>query len=61
MVQPDALVIRPLPGKVFKKFNARDVICSGDILDIYNWAIYINAAHFLDTLEECVSFPAKAI
>ena len=61
MVQPDALVIRPLPGKVFKQFNARDVICSGDILDIYSWAIYVNAAHFLDTLEKRVSFPVKAI
>jgi hypothetical protein len=41
--------------------QGRVLIQRWDLLDIYRLAASVNAAHFLDALEERMPFPVKAI
>ena len=61
LIQVDTLDIRPLPGVVLKHFTARDVISRWDVIEVHSRATAITAAHFLDTLNERMSFTVRAI
>ncbi len=61
IVQVDTMDIRPLPGVILKHFTAHDVISKWDVIDAYSTATATTAARFLDTLEERLPFPLKAI
>jgi len=55
------LDVRPLPGVILKHFTAHDVISRWDVVSIHSRASASTAAHFLDTLENRMPFPVKAI
>jgi putative transposase len=61
LVQVDTVHVRPLPGKVFKQFTARDVISKWDVCGISSRATAKATAQFLDELEERTPFPIRAI
>jgi putative transposase len=61
IVQVDTMDLRPLPGVILKHFTAHDVISKWDVIDAYSTATATTAARFLDTLEERMPFPLKAI
>jgi len=61
LVELDTLDIRPLPGMVLKHFTAHDVISKWDVIGAYSKATSVNASHFLNTLEQRMPFPVKAI
>ena len=61
MVQVDTLDLRLLPGVVLKHFSARDVVSRWDVLEVHTQATAAAAARFLDTLQERMPFPVKAI
>lgn len=61
IVQLDTLDLRPLPGLVFKHFTAHDVVCKWNVLSVHRQATATTAAHFLDTMEDRMPFPIKAI
>jgi putative transposase len=61
IVQLDTLDLRPLPGLVLKHFTAHDVISKWDVLGVHRQATAATAAHFLDTMEDRMPFPIKAI
>jgi len=61
LVQLDTLDVRPLPGVLLKHFTAHDVISRWNIVSVYSRATANTAADFLDTLEERMPFPVKAI
>lgn len=61
LVQVDTLDVRPLPGVVLKHFTARDMISRWDVLEAHTRATAATAAHFLDTLQERLPFPLRAL
>jgi putative transposase len=61
IVQLDTLDLRPLPGLVLKHFTAHDVVCKWNVLSVHRQATAATAAHFLDTMEDRMPFPIKAI
>jgi transposase InsO family protein len=61
LVQVDTADLRLLPGLVYKHFTARDVVCRWDVLDISHRATASAAARFLDTLQQRLPFPVRAI
>ena len=61
MVQVDTLDVRPLPGIVIKQFTFRDVISRWDVLEAHTRATSTAAARYLDTLEQRMPFPIRAI
>ena len=61
IVEVDTLDVRPLPGVILKHFTAHDVISRWDVVSIHSRASASTAAHFLDTLENRMPFPVKAI
>lgn len=61
LVQVDTLDVRPLPGLVLKHFTARDVICRWDVVEAHTKATANSARTFLDTLQERMPFPVKAL
>ncbi len=61
LVQVDTLDVRPLPGVAFKHFTARDVISRWDVLEAHRQATATTSAHFLDTLQERLPFPLRAL
>jgi putative transposase len=61
LVQLDTLDVRPLPGVILKHFTARDMVSRWDVVDIYSRATSGTAARFLDSLEERMPFPLRAI
>ena len=61
LVQLDTADLRPLPGRIFKYFTARDVISKWDVLGIASRATAGTAAEFLDEVEERMPFLVKAI
>jgi transposase InsO family protein len=61
IVQLDTLDIRPLPGVVLKHFTAHDVISRWNVIDVCRSASTMAASEFLDTLEERMPFPIRAI
>jgi transposase InsO family protein len=61
IVQLDTLDVRPLPGIVIKQFTSRDVISRWDVLEAHARATSGAAARYLDTLEQRMPFPIRAI
>jgi len=61
IVQLDTLDLRPLPGVLFKHFTAHDVVSKWDVISVHRQATAATASHFLDTLQERMPFPVKAI
>lgn len=61
IVQVDTLDLRPLPGVVLKHFTARDVVSRWDVLEVHTRASATTAGSFLDSLQERMPFPIKAI
>jgi transposase InsO family protein len=61
LVELDTLDIRPLPGKIWKQFTARDVISRWDTVELGRQATAAAAAAVLDRLAERMPFPVRAI
>jgi transposase InsO family protein len=61
LVELDTLDIRPLPGKVWKQFTARDVVSRWDTLELGRQATAVAAAAVLDRLAERMPFAVRAI
>ncbi len=57
----DTLDIRPLPGVIFKRFTAHDVISKWNVISAYQRATATTAVLFLDSLEQRMPFPLRAI
>jgi transposase InsO family protein len=55
------LDIRPLPGKIWKQFTARDVVSRWDTVELGRRATAAAAAAVLDRLAERMPFPVRAI
>ncbi|MDD4874663.1 MAG: integrase core domain-containing protein [Dehalococcoidales bacterium] len=61
IVQVDTLDLRPLPGVLLKHFTAHDVVSKWNVMSVHRQATASTAAHFLNTLQERMPFPVKAI
>jgi len=61
IVQLDTLDLRPLPGVLLKHFTAHDVVSKWNVMSVHRQANARTAAQFLDTLQERMPFPVKAI
>ena len=61
LVQVDTLELRPLPGVVLKHFTARAVICRWDVIEVHRRATASAATRFLDTLQQRLPFPLRAL
>jgi transposase InsO family protein len=61
LVELDTLDIRPLPGKIWKQFTARDVVSRWDTVELGRRATARAAADVLDRLAERMPFPIRAI
>jgi len=61
LVELDTLDIRPLPGKVWKQFTARDRFSRSDVLEVHRNATARTAAGVLDELAVRMPFPVRAI
>jgi hypothetical protein len=61
LVELDTLDIRPLPGKIWRQFTARDVISRWDTVELGRQATAAAAAAVLDRLAERMPFPVRAI
>jgi transposase InsO family protein len=61
LVELDTLDIRPLPGKIWKQFTARDVVSRWDTVELGRRATAAAAADVLDRLAERMPFRVRAI
>ncbi len=61
LVQLDTLELRPLPGVILKQFTARDVVSRWDVIEAHSRATASLAAQFLDTLQQRMPFPIRAL
>ncbi len=61
LVQVDTLDVRPRPGVMLKQFTARDVVSRWDVMEARSRATALTAAEFLDTLEQRIPFPLRAL
>jgi transposase InsO family protein len=61
LVELDTLDIRPLPGKIWKQFTARDVVSRWDTVELGLRATAQAAAGVLDRLAERMPFAVRAI
>jgi putative transposase len=61
LVQIDTLDIRPLPGVVLKQFTARDTVSRWDVIEARSQATARTARQFLDTLDQRMPFPVRAL
>jgi transposase InsO family protein len=61
LVEIDTLDIRPLPGKIWKQFTARDVVSRWDTVELGQRATAQAAAAVLDRLAERMPFGIRAI
>jgi len=61
LVELDTLDIRPLPGKIWKQFTARDLVSRWDTVELGRRATAQAAADVLDRLAERMPFPVRAI
>ena len=61
LVEVDTMDLRPLPGLVLKQFTARDVVSRWDVVEVRRRATSSAAAAFLDTLQQRMPFPIRAI
>lgn len=52
---------RGVLGVVLKHFTAHDVVSRWDVISVHRQATAATAAHFLNTLEERMPFPVRAI
>ena len=61
LVQVDTTHVSLLPGRAFKHFSTRDMMSEWDVCDASSRAAAKAAARFLDTLQERMPFPTRAI
>jgi transposase InsO family protein len=61
LVELDTLDIRPLPGRIWKQFTARDVVSRWDVVELGRRATAQAAVAVLDRLAERMPFPIRAI
>jgi transposase InsO family protein len=61
LVQIDTLDIRPLPGVILKQFTARDTVSRWDVIEARSRATAKTARLFLDTLDQRMPFPIRAL
>jgi transposase InsO family protein len=61
LVEVDTMDLRLVPGLVLKQFTARDVISRWDVVEVRRRATSSAAAAFLNTLQERMPFPIRAI
>jgi transposase InsO family protein len=61
LVEVDTLDVRLLPGVVWKHFTARDVVSRWDVLQAHTRATAATATQFLDTLQQRMPFPIRAV
>jgi transposase InsO family protein len=61
LVQLDTLDTRPLPGRIWKQFTARDLVSRWDVVELGRRATAQAAAAVLDRLAERMPFPVRAI
>lgn len=61
LVELDTLDIRPVPGKIWKQFTARDVVSRWDTIELGRQATAQAAAAMLDHLAARMPFPVRAI
>ena len=61
LVQVDTLELRPVPGVILKQFTARDVVSRWDVLEAHSRATASLAAQFLETVQQRMPFPIRAI
>ena len=61
LVELDTLDVRPVPGRIWKQFTARDLISRWDTVELGRQATARAAADILDRLAERMPFPVRAI
>jgi len=61
LVELDTLDVRPVPGKVWKQFTARDRVSRWDVCELGQQANARRAAGVLDALAQRMPFPVRAI
>ena len=61
LVELDTLDVRPLPGRIWKQFTARDVVSRWDVVELGRRATAKDAAAVLDRLAERMPFRVRAI
>ena len=61
LVQIDTLDVKLMPGVHFKHFTARDMVSRWDVLQACSRATANNASIFLETVQERLPFPLKAV
>jgi putative transposase len=61
LVQIDTLDVKLMPGVHFKHITARDMISRWDVLQACSRATANNAKAFLETVQEWLPFPLKAV
>ena len=61
LVELDTLDVRPVPGRIWKQFTARDLISRWDTVELGRQATARAAADVLDRLAERMPFPVRAI
>jgi putative transposase len=61
LVQVDTMDLRPVPGKEFKHFTARDMISKYDVLGVASRATAGTAAAFLQEIQERMPFGVRAV
>jgi transposase len=61
LVELDTLDVRPVPGRIWKQFTARDLISRWDTVELGRQATARAAADVLDRLAERMPFPIRAI
>ena len=61
LMQVDTLDVSLMPGVHFKHFTARDMVSRWDVLQACHRATANNAARFLETIQQRLPFPLKAV
>jgi len=61
LVQIDTLDVHLMPGVHFKHFTARDMVSRWDVLQACSRATANNARSFLETVQQRLPFPLKAV
>lgn len=61
LVEVDTMDVRPVPGRVFKQFTARDLVSRWDVVQAHGRATAASATDFLDTLAHRMPFPIRAL
>lgn len=61
LVEVDTMDVRPVPGRVFKQFTARDVVSRWDVVQAHGRATAASATDFLVTLAHRMPFPIRAL